>query len=48
MYMDAVMKEVKIEMGKRRVRFTEKDRWGRLLELLYADVKEKWSECQCR
>ena len=36
-YMDAVMKVVKIEMGRRGVRFQEEGREGRLTGLLYAD-----------
>ena len=36
-YMDGVMKEVKMEMGKRGVSFLENGRKGRLPGLLYAD-----------
>ena len=36
-YMDAVIKEVKIGMGRRGVRFLEKERNWRLPGLLYAD-----------
>ena len=36
-YMDAVMKEVKIRMGRRVVSFLEDGREWRLLSLLYAD-----------
>ena len=36
-YMDAVMKEVKMGMGRRGVRFLEDGREWRLLGLLYAD-----------
>ena len=36
-YMDAVMKEVKMGMGRRRGRFLEEGREGRLVGLLYAD-----------
>ena len=36
-YMDAVMEEVKMAMGKRRMRFLEEVREGRLPGLLYAD-----------
>ena len=36
-YMDAVMKAVKMGMGRRGVRFQEKGREWRLLGLLYAD-----------
>ena len=36
-YMNAVMKEVKIGMGKRRLRFLEDGREWRLPDLLYAD-----------
>ena len=36
-YMDAVMKEVKIGMGRRGVRFQEEGRECRLPGLLYAD-----------
>ena len=36
-YMDAVMKEVKIGMGRRGVRFQEEGREGRFPGLLYAD-----------
>ena len=37
LYMDAVMKEVNIGMGRRGVRFQEEEREWRLLGLLYAD-----------
>ena len=36
-YMDAVMNEVKIGIGRRRVRFLEEGREWRLLGLLYTD-----------
>ena len=36
-YMDAVMKEVKMGMGRRGVRFHEDGREGRLPGLFYAD-----------
>ena len=36
-YMDAVMKEVKVGMGARGVRFLEESREWRLPGLLYAD-----------
>ena len=35
--MDAVLKEVKMGMGRREVRFMEEGREWRLLGLLYAD-----------
>ena len=35
-YVDGVMKEVKMGMGRRGVRFLEKGREWRLLDLLYA------------
>ena len=36
-YMDALMKEVKMEMGRRGVRFLEDGREWKLPGLLYAD-----------
>ena len=36
-YMDAVMEDVKIGMGRKGVRFLEEGREGRLTGLLYAD-----------
>ena len=36
-YMDAVMKEVKMGMGRRGMRFMEEGREGRLPDLSYAD-----------
>ena len=36
-YIDAVMKEVKIGMGRRGVRFMEEEKEWRLPGLLYAD-----------
>ena len=36
-YMDSVMKELKVGMGRNGVRFEEEGREGRLPGLLYAD-----------
>ena len=46
MYMDAVMKEVKIRMGKMGVRFLEEGREWRLLCLLYAYDLVLYSESE--
>ena len=43
-YMDAVMKEVKIEMGRIGVRFLEKGREWRLSDLLCVDYLVFWGE----
>ena len=41
-YMDGVMKEVKMEMGRRGVRFQEDGREWRLPGFLYADDLVMW------
>ena len=45
-YMDAVMKEVKMRMGKRGVRFVEEGREWRLPDLVYTDDLVLWGESE--
>ena len=45
-YMDAVMKEVKIGIGRMGMRFIEEERGWRLLGLLYADNLVLWVESE--